>query len=30
MDWEVASHVTAMAKDKTVDVDLHYTAKATQ
>jgi outer membrane protein assembly factor BamA len=28
MDWDVASHVTAMAKDKTVDVDLQYTAKA--
>ena len=28
MDWEVASHVTAIAKDKTVDVDLQYTAKA--
>jgi outer membrane protein insertion porin family len=30
MDWDVASHVTAMAKDKTVDVDLQYTAKATR
>ncbi len=28
MDWEVAPHVTAMARDKTVDVDLQYTAKA--
>jgi outer membrane protein assembly factor BamA len=28
MDWDVASHVTAMAKEKTVDVDLQYTAKA--
>jgi outer membrane protein assembly factor BamA len=28
MDWDVASHVTAMSKDKTVDVDLQYTAKA--
>jgi outer membrane protein assembly factor BamA len=30
MDWDVASHVTAMTKDKTVDVDLQYTAKAPQ
>ena len=30
MDWEVAPHVTAMARDKTVDVDLQYTAKAPQ
>jgi outer membrane protein assembly factor BamA len=29
MDWDVASHVTAIARDKTVDVDLQYTAKAT-
>lgn len=28
MDWEVTPHVTAMARDKTVDVDLQYTAKA--
>jgi outer membrane protein assembly factor BamA len=28
MDWDVASHVTAMTKDQTVDVDLQYTAKA--
>jgi hypothetical protein len=28
IDWEVIPHVTAMAKDKTVDVDLQYTAKA--
>jgi outer membrane protein assembly factor BamA len=28
LDWEVASHVTAMTRDKTVDVDLQYTAKA--
>jgi outer membrane protein assembly factor BamA len=28
LDWEVSSHVTAMARDKTVDVDLQYTAKA--
>jgi len=27
-DWEVSSHVTANAKDKTVDVDLIYTVKA--
>jgi outer membrane protein assembly factor BamA len=30
MDWDVASHVTAMTRDKTVDVDLQYTAKAPQ
>lgn len=30
MDWEVAPHVTAMARDKTVDVDLQYAAKAPQ
>lgn len=30
LDWEVSSHVTAIARDKTVDVDLQYTAKATQ
>jgi outer membrane protein assembly factor BamA len=28
MDWDVSPHVTAIAKDKTVDVDLQYTAKA--
>jgi outer membrane protein assembly factor BamA len=28
LDWDVDSHVTAMARDKTVDVDLQYTAKA--
>jgi outer membrane protein assembly factor BamA len=28
MDWDVSSHVTAIAKDKTVDVDLQYSAKA--
>jgi len=28
IDWEVSPHVTAMAKDKTVDVDLQYTARA--
>ncbi len=30
MDWDVASHVTAMTKDRTVDIDLQYTAKAPQ
>ena len=30
MDWDVASHVTAMTRDKTVDVDLQYAAKAPQ
>ncbi len=30
LDWEVSSHVTAITRDKTVDVDLQYTAKATQ
>jgi outer membrane protein insertion porin family len=30
LDWEVSSHVTALARDKTVDVDLQYTAKAPQ
>jgi outer membrane protein assembly factor BamA len=29
MDWDVSSHVTAISRDKTVDVDLQYTAKAT-
>jgi outer membrane protein assembly factor BamA len=28
LDWDVDSHVTAMTRDKTVDVDLQYTAKA--
>lgn len=28
LDWEVASHVTANAHDKTVDVDLVYSVKA--
>ncbi len=28
IDWEVSPHVTVMAKDKTVDVDLQYTARA--
>jgi outer membrane protein insertion porin family len=30
LDWEVTSHVTALSRDKTVDVDLQYTAKAPQ
>jgi outer membrane protein insertion porin family len=30
MDWDVTPHVTAILKDKTVDVDLVYTAKAPQ
>ena len=29
-DWEVDPHVTAIARDKTVDVDLQYAVKATQ
>lgn len=28
LDWEVSPHVTANIRDKTVDVDLQYTAKA--
>jgi outer membrane protein assembly factor BamA len=28
LDWDVQSHVTANVRDKTVDVDLIYTAKA--
>jgi len=28
LDWDVAPHVTALAREKTVDVDLEYTAKA--
>ena len=28
LDWDVASHVTANVRDKTVDVDLVYSAKA--
>ena len=28
LDWDVATHVTALAGSKTVDVDLQYTAKA--
>lgn len=30
MDWEVTPHVTPLIHDKTVDVDLQYTAKAPQ
>lgn len=30
LDWEVSTHVTALTRDKTVDVDLQYTAKAPQ
>jgi outer membrane protein assembly factor BamA len=30
LDWEVTPHVTALVRDKTVDVDLQYTAKAPQ
>jgi outer membrane protein assembly factor BamA len=30
LDWEVTPHVTALTRDKTVDVDLQYTAKAPQ
>jgi outer membrane protein assembly factor BamA len=30
LDWEVSTHVTALVRDKTVDVDLQYTAKAPQ
>ena len=30
LDWEVTPHVTALAREKTVDVDLEYTAKAPQ
>ncbi len=30
LDWEVDPHVTAIAREKTVDVDLQYTAKAAQ
>jgi outer membrane protein insertion porin family len=28
LDWDVSSHVTANVRDKTVDVDLDYSAKA--
>ena len=30
LDWDVDPHVTAIARDKTVDVDLQYTVKAAQ
>jgi len=30
LDWEVEPHVTAVTRDKTVDVDLQYSAKAPQ
>ncbi len=30
LDWDVDPHVTAITRDKTVDVDLQYTAKAIQ
>lgn len=30
LDWEVEPHVTAITRDKTVDVDLQYKAKATR
>jgi outer membrane protein assembly factor BamA len=30
VDWEVSSHVTALSREHTVDVDLQYTAKATK
>jgi len=30
IDWEVTPHVTAIAKDRTVDVDLQYSARAPQ
>ncbi len=30
LDWEVSTHVTALSRDRTVDVDLQYTAKAPQ
>ena len=28
LDWDVASHVTANVRDKTVDVDIIYSVKA--
>ena len=28
LDWDVVDHVTANTRDKTVDVDLQYTARA--
>ncbi len=30
LDWEASTHVTALPRDKTVDVDIQYTAKATR
>jgi len=30
LDWDIDPHVTAIAQNKTVDVDLQYTAKAPQ
>jgi outer membrane protein insertion porin family len=30
LDWDVATHTTGNTRDKTVDVDLQYTAKAPQ
>jgi outer membrane protein insertion porin family len=30
IDWDVAPHVTAIPRDRVVDVDLQYTAKAPQ
>jgi len=30
LDWDVATHVTALTGNKTVDVDVQYTAKAPQ
>ncbi len=30
LDWVVDPHVTAIAQNRTVDVDLQYTAKAPQ
>jgi hypothetical protein len=30
LDWEVSPHVTVLAGNKTVDVDLQYTVKAPQ
>jgi len=30
VDWEVSTHVTALVRDRTIDVDLQYTAKAPQ
>jgi len=30
LDWEASTHVTALSGEKTVDVDIQYTAKATR